>query len=101
MDVSPTIVERPAVEPSLIRRYWSDLAGLGGALSVCLAVLVLNIRQGYDLYRLDILTFYIPWYEYLGEHIRKLDIPGWLPFTMSGAPFAGDPQSGWGYLACR
>ena len=75
-----------------------DLIGLGALLVVVLAVLAVNFWSRYNLYRLDIVTFYIPWYEQLGQRLRDLDIPGWMPYAMSGSPFAGDPQSGWGYL---
>jgi Bacterial membrane protein YfhO len=46
----------------------------------------------------DVVTFYLPWYTFLGQHIRHFDIPGWNPYLFSGMPFAADPQSGWGYL---
>ena len=49
------------------------------------------------LAHLDIPTFYLPWYAYMGEHLRELDIPGWNPHIFSGTAFAGDPQSGWMY----
>ncbi len=49
------------------------------------------------LKRTDLLTAYLPWYDYLGERLRNFDIPGWSPFQASGLPFAGDPQSGWMY----
>jgi hypothetical protein len=75
-----------------------DAIWLTGLLVVVLAVLAVNFWSRYNLYRLDIVTFYIPWYEHLGESLRNLDIPGWMPYAMSGSPFAGDPQSGWGYL---
>ncbi|MGI8474774.1 MAG: YfhO family protein, partial [Thermomicrobiales bacterium] len=50
------------------------------------------------LAHLDVGAFYLPWYAFLGEHVRHLQIPGWNPHQFSGTPFAGDPQSGWGYL---
>src|SRR5262245_33428910 len=48
--------------------------------------------------RVDIITFYLPWYAHLGEALRHLQVPGWNSFLFSGTPFAGDPQSGWAYL---
>jgi hypothetical protein len=48
--------------------------------------------------RSDWPAFFFPIYAYLGEHLRGFDIPGWNPFQFSGAPFASDPESGWGYL---
>jgi hypothetical protein len=46
----------------------------------------------------DAATQFYPWYGYLGEQIRALEIPGWNPFQFAGTPFAADPQSGWTYL---
>ncbi len=43
------------------------------------------------------MQFY-PRYVYLGQSLRAGDIPGWDPSQFAGAPFAGDPQSGWMYL---
>lgn len=49
------------------------------------------------LAHLDIATFYLPWYAFMGEQLRQLDIPGWNPRMFSGTAFVGDPQSGWMY----
>src|SRR4051794_21630810 len=87
----------PEVRPDS-KSLLADAFGLASTLIICLAVLIANISTHYNLYRLDILTFYLPWYEHMGSRLRDFDIPGWLPYTMSGVPFAGDPQSGWGYL---
>lgn len=75
-----------------------DVIALVALVVLVLAVLAVNFWSRYNLYRLDIVTFYIPWYEHLGDRLRNFDIPGWMPYAMSGSPFAGDPQSGWGYL---
>ncbi len=50
------------------------------------------------LTRFDLFTFFLPWYTFLGERLRVFDIPGWNPHLFSGAPFAGDPESGWMYF---
>jgi hypothetical protein len=73
-----------------------DLMCLGLLLVLALAVGI--IWMPFSMYRLDNLTFYLPWYTELGKSLRALDVPGWIPTTLSGAPMAGDPQSGWGYL---
>jgi hypothetical protein len=75
-----------------------DGIALTVAVLTALGILYANTHSLYNLRRLDVLTFYLPWYEHLGERLRSGDLPGWLPYTLSGAPFAGDPQSGWGYL---
>ncbi|MGI8866438.1 MAG: hypothetical protein ACR2G1_06880, partial [Rubrobacteraceae bacterium] len=46
----------------------------------------------------DTITQFYPWYSYLGERLSSGEIPGWNPSQFSGAPFAGDPLSGWAYL---
>jgi hypothetical protein len=43
-------------------------------------------------------TQYLPWYAFLGERLRAGDVPAWNPHQFAGAPFAGDPNSGWAYL---
>lgn len=43
-------------------------------------------------------TMFLPIYAFLGERLRAFDIPGWNPYQFSGAPFIGDPSSGWMYL---
>src|SRR5688500_9776551 len=78
--------------------YRPDVIALSALLVVVVGLIAGNFITYYNLYRLDILTFYLPWYEHMGQRLRDFDIPGWLPYIMSGAPFAGDPQSGWGYL---
>ncbi|MEA2597737.1 MAG: hypothetical protein QOF01_4206 [Thermomicrobiales bacterium] len=50
------------------------------------------------LARFDLFTFFIPWYDFLGQRLRAGEIPGWNPSVFSGTPFAGDPASGWMYL---
>ncbi|HEU0164437.1 MAG TPA: YfhO family protein [Thermomicrobiales bacterium] len=50
------------------------------------------------LSRHDLLSFFIPWYGYLGDRLSHFDIPAWNPYLFSGSPFAADPESGWWYL---
>jgi hypothetical protein len=57
-----------------------------------------RLRGGRHLSRVDLVSQFFPNYTYLGEHLRSGDLPGWNPFVSGGVPFAGDPQSGWGYL---
>lgn len=46
----------------------------------------------------DSFAFFIPMYSFMGEQLRNFNIPGWNPYILSGAPFAGDPESGWMYF---
>ncbi len=68
-------------------------------LAALIAVVAWN-RLVFDawLTRFDLFTFFLPWYTFLGERLRAFDVPGWNPHLFSGAPFAGDPESGWMYL---
>ncbi len=76
---------------------WADLIAL-----VCIFVLTVvagwNLVSGGVVVSKDPITQYYPWYSYLGEGLRSGDIPAWNPSQFSGAPFAGDPLSGWTYL---
>lgn len=78
-----------------VRRESAALTALTIAV---LLVVWINEAANLFLSRIDTLTYYVPWYSFLGERLRDGAIPGWLPTTMSGVPFAGDPQSGWGYF---
>ena len=68
------------------------------ALLILTAVIAAN-RFMFDswLTRMDLLTFFLPWYTFLGDRLREFAVPGWNPHLFSGAPFAGDPESGWMY----
>ena len=57
-----------------------------------------NLVSGGIVVSKDPITQYYPWYSYLGERLGSGDIPAWNPHQFSGAPFAGDPLSGWTYL---
>lgn len=50
------------------------------------------------LARHDLFTFFLPWMGALGDRLREGDIPALNRYLFSGAPFAGDPESGWMYL---
>jgi hypothetical protein len=76
-----------------------------GDLYAVLCLLFLNLLvaiEGIRTWRMidstDILTFFLARFTFMGESLRNFDLPGWLPYTLSGAPFLGDPESGWFYL---
>lgn len=85
-----------AISANRVSPRWRDAVALGGLLAFSLALAL--VWMPFSLYRLDNLTFYLPWYVELGQSLRAFDIPGWIPTTLSGAPMAADPESGWGYL---
>jgi len=84
--------------PLCRREIRRDALGLGLLTGLVALVAWRNLTDDVWLSRHDILTQFLPWYAYLGERLRAGEIPGWNPHQFSGAPFAGDPQSGWMYL---
>jgi hypothetical protein len=70
------------------------------AVLLGLTLVVLWQRWVYDnwLARHDLLTFFLPWLGALGDRLGALDVPALNPYIFSGAPFAGDPESGWMFL---
>ena len=81
---------------SVVDRH-RDLA-VGVLLFVFTLVVVRDLVGAGTVVGKDTITQYYTWYSYLGERLRSGDIPGWNPHQFSGAPFAGDPLSGWSYL---
>ncbi len=75
----------------------ADLA-VGFLLVVLTLVAVWDLVVGGTVVGKDTITQYYTWHSYLGERLRAGDVPGWNPYQFSGAPFAGDPLSGWTYL---
>lgn len=72
-----------------------------GAVLLILVFTTISMRyllSGGVMMGLDATTQFFPWYSYLGESLRSGTLPGWNPHQLSGAPFAGDPLSGWTYL---
>lgn len=71
---------------------------VGFLLVVFTLIVVSPLVIGGTVVGKDTITQYYTWYSYLGERLRSGDIPAWNPYQFSGAPFAGDPLSGWTYL---
>ena len=80
----------------VIERY-GDLAAVLLVAALAL-VAVRDLVDGGTVVGKDTVTQYYTWYSHLGERLRAGDVPGWNPHQFSGAPFAGDPLSGWAYL---
>src|SRR5918998_3525729 len=76
----------------------TDFVALTLLLVAAAVVTALAIGDATAYIRGDWPTYFFPTYAFLGEQLRAFDIPGWNPYQLSGAPFAGDPESGWGYL---
>lgn len=93
-------LERPALESATdatTDTWLSDRAALC-VLAAITAVAVGFLLSGGTLVGQDSATQFYPWYDYLGERIRTGQVPSWNPYQFGGAPFAGDPQSGWMYF---
>jgi membrane protein YfhO len=46
----------------------------------------------------DILSLVLPTYCLMGKSLAAGHLLSWNPYTLAGAPFAADPQSGWLYF---
>ncbi len=75
-------------------------ASLLGPLLIVLAVLILlhEFVLGGRIGNGDPPTYWLPTWCYLGKSLAAGHIPAWNPYSMAGAPFAADPQSGWMYV---
>ncbi|HLL49024.1 MAG TPA: hypothetical protein VK356_00020, partial [Thermomicrobiales bacterium] len=76
--------------------------GDGFAVLLLLALTLIAVwpgwRQPGELAKGDIQALWLPLYSFMGERLRAGDLPAWNPHQFAGTPFAGDPNSGWGYL---
>ena len=76
--------------------------GDGFAVLLLLALTLLavwpGLRQPGELAKGDVQALWLPLYSFMGERLRAGDLPAWNPHQFAGTPFAGDPNSGWGYL---
>ncbi|MGI8476678.1 MAG: YfhO family protein [Thermomicrobiales bacterium] len=75
-----------------------------GDLAALTALMLLTATAAWERFsvdtwigRVDVLTAYLPWYDLVGKTLGSFRLPGWNPYTFSGTPLAGDPQSGWMY----
>lgn len=87
------VLDRPRVRGAI-----QGLAGpllIAAAVVVVLHDIILGGRIGNQ--NPDVLTVFLPNHCFLGRSLAAGTIPGWNPFTMGGAPFLADPQSGWMY----
>ncbi|MBA2519745.1 MAG: YfhO family protein [Chloroflexia bacterium] len=79
---------------------WRNPDAIAIIVLLCLTIIVMWRVWVFDnwLARHDLLTFFLPWLGALGDRLGALDIPALNPYIFSGAPFAGDPESGWMYV---
>jgi hypothetical protein len=78
------------------------LASVAGPLSIVAAVLALlhdfAFRGLITFTQADVAAYWLPTYCHLGSSLASGHVPAWNPYSLAGAPFAADPQSGWMYL---
>lgn len=81
--------------PARLRADLIAIATLLGGIA-----LVMAHRWHYDnwLTEFDIMTFFLPWFNMTGEHLRSGHLPGWTSAYLSGTPLIGDPSGGWWYF---
>ncbi len=83
--------------PTRWRALRSEMIGLGGVLLATL-VAAWHLLRGGTMIGEDAAAFFYPMFAELGRRLAAGDIPAWSTHQLSGAPFAADPQSGWGYV---
>ena len=91
---------RPARVAGLLAglpRWLPDLVAVI-ALFLVTTLAMWDLIVGGTMLGQDAAVYFYPIYEALGERLRAGDVPGWNPAQFGGAPFAGNPQSGWMYL---
>jgi hypothetical protein len=82
-----------------VARRWAPK--IAGPLPIALCPLV--VLNGFWLggrltdQHVDLLSFWLPRWCFLGSSLADGHIPTWLPHQFAGVPFASDPQSGWLY----
>jgi hypothetical protein len=97
--------EEEAIEPRSTRSgIVSRESRLNDVRAVSLLVAVTIIAAGFRWYYdnwlagFDMMTYFLPTYEYMGQRLRDFDIPAWNPHQNSGFPSVGDPGAAWLYF---
>ena len=80
------------------QRHQGDIIASAVLFVVSLVLTLVMVLPVHSFIRGDWPAQFFPVYAFLGERLRNFDIPGWNPYQFSGAPFAGDPESGWMYF---
>lgn len=80
----------------------SVLAAMAGPLLIVSSVLAVlhdfAFRGLITFTQADVAAYWLPTYCHLGRSLAAGHVPAWNPYSLAGAPFAADPQSGWMYL---
>jgi hypothetical protein len=78
------------------------VASAGPSLIVIVLVVVLHdfiVGGLFSHLNPDVPSVFMLNHCFMGEQLKAGMAPSWNPLAMGGAPFAGDPQSGWFYFA--
>ncbi len=75
-----------------------DAVALAALLLFCVAATILRSIRDDWLSGYDGFSYFLPYWGYLGDRLRRFEIPAWNPYYGGGAPMAGDPGGGWLYL---
>jgi len=92
--VPPATIALPSTAGEKFLR--TDAIGIAGVLLATL-VAAWHLLHGGTMIGEDAAAFFYPMFAELGRRLAAGDIPAWSTHQLSGAPFAADPQSGWGY----
>lgn len=100
MSVAISGQPEPDQERALVNTRWSraDLVALLFLVTLATVAIWAGPRIGGGIARFDTFAFFLPMYSFLADSLSSGNIPGWNPYVFAGAPFAGDPESGWMYL---
>jgi hypothetical protein len=93
--VVPGMIDDRDVRSLMPRWNWWDWACLGVLAVVTILMMARSLDDPLRPLSGDLVNFFVPMFSFLGQELRAGRIPGWNPHQFSGAPFAGDPQSGW------
>ncbi|HEY7283731.1 MAG TPA: hypothetical protein VID47_19310, partial [Actinomycetota bacterium] len=90
-DPTPEALLRGRAFPGRLRPF------AGPALIVVAVVVVLHqlLFGSVIASHIDLMSFWLPQFCFLGKSLAAWHIPAWNPHVMIGVPFAADPQSGW------
>jgi len=82
-----------------VARRWAPKIAGPLLIALCPLVVLNGFWLGGSLtdQHVDLLSFWLPRWCFLGTSLADGHIPTWLPHQFAGVPFASDPQSGWLY----
>lgn len=83
-----------------VARRWAPKIAGPLVIALCPLVVLSGFWLGGSLtnQHVDLLSFWLPRWCFLGTSLADGHIPTWLPHQFAGVPFASDPQSGWLYV---